>query len=81
MTNLAGSQKDMATFAMMCYDSKIQFFDFSDIMRKAHSDKQMQKGYAEKKTKDIGYIAVGALIPAEFAKEFLSKLKLFGAGK
>ena len=51
------------------------------VRRKAHSDKQMQKGYAEKKTKDIGYIAVGALIPAEFAKEFLSKLKLFGAGK
>ncbi len=81
MINLTGSQKDMAAFAMMCYDAKIQFFDFSDIMRKAHSDKQMQKGYGEKKTTEIGYIAVGALIPAEFGKEFLSRLKLFGAEK
>ena len=81
MANLAGTQKDMATFAQLCYDAGIQFFDFSDIMRKAHSDKQMQKGYSEKKTAEISYIAVGALVPTEFAKEFLSKLKLFGERK
>ena len=77
MTNLAGSQEEMARFAKSCYDAGIQFFDFSDIMRKAHSDEEMQKGYAEKKTSDIGYIAVGALVPADFEKEFLAGLKLF----
>lgn len=77
MTNLAGSQKDMARFVSSCYDANIQVFDFSDIMRKAHSDEEMIKGYREKKTKDIGYIAVGALVPAEFEKEFLSTLELF----
>lgn len=77
MTNLAGSQEDMARFMSSCYEAGIQAFDFSDIMRKAHSDEEMLKGYAEKKTKDIGYIAVGALVPAEFEKEFLSKLELF----
>ncbi len=81
MTNLAGSKEQMAKFAMLCYDAGIQFHDFSDVMRQAHTDKQMRKGYAEKKTVDLDYIAVGALIPAEFAKEFLATLKLFGAEK
>ena len=78
MTNLAGSQKEMAEFAMLCYKANIQFFDFSDIMRRAHTDNQMQKGYGALKTKEIGYLAVGALIPEDFAKEFISKLTLFG---
>lgn len=80
MVNFAGSQKEMAAFAQMCYEASIQFHDFSDIMRKAHRDDQMQAGYKAKKTKDIGYIAVGALVPNEFAKDFLAKLKLFGQG-
>ncbi len=78
MTNFAGTQKDMAAFAQLCYDAKVQFFDFSDIMRAAHTDKQMQKGYEGKRTKEIGYIAVGAVVSTDFAKEFLGKLKLFG---
>ncbi len=81
MTNLAGSQKEMAMFAQLCYDASVQFFDFSDIMRGAHTDKQMQQGYGAKKTKDIEYIAVGALVSVDFEKEFLGKLKLFGAKK
>jgi len=80
MTNLAGSQKDMATFAEHCYDAGIQFFDFSDIMRKAHTDEQMKKLYGEKKTGDIGYLAVGAVIPTDFDQEFLGTLTLFGSG-
>jgi len=79
MANLSGTQKQMAKFAQKCYDAEIQFFDFTDIMRKAHTDSQMQKGYKTKKTSDLGYMAVGALIPADFEKEFLSRLKLFGA--
>ena len=79
MVNFAGTQKNMAEFAKLCYAENIQFFDFTDVMRKAHSDEEMQKGYGSKKTKDLGYLAVGALVPSEFAKEFLAKLKLFGA--
>ncbi len=81
MANLAGTRKDMVYFAEKCYEAGIQFFDFSDIMRSAHTDAQMQKGYKEKKTTDIGYMAVGALIPSDFEKAFLSQLKLFGAKK
>ncbi len=77
MVNLAGSQAQMAEFVTKCYDAKVQVFDFSDIMRKAHTDAQMQKGYKAKKTTDIEYIAVGALVPADFEKEFLSGLALF----
>jgi hypothetical protein len=79
MTNLRGSHKKMAEFAQKCYDSEIQFFDFSEIMRKAHSDKQMQEGYREHETSKIPYMAVGAVIPANFEKEFLSGLELFGS--
>jgi lysyl-tRNA synthetase, class II len=78
MTNLAGTQKDMAEFVQKCYDKNIQVFDFTDVMRKAHSDEEMQKGYKAKGTKELGYIAVGALVPKDFEKDFLSKLKLFG---
>ena len=77
MANLAGDQKAMATFMLKCYEADIQVFDFSDVMRKAHSDDEMLKGYAAKKTADIGYIAVGALVPADFEKEFLSALQRF----
>ena len=81
MVNYSGSQKQMAEFAKLCYDAEIQFFDFSDIMRKAHRDDQMRQGYQEKKTNQIGYIAVGALVPQDFAKKFLEKLTLFGEKK
>lgn len=77
MVNLAGDQQTMAAFVQKCYVANIQLFDFSDIMRKAHSDEEMLKGYAEKKTNDIGYLAVGALVPADFEKEFLDGLKRF----
>ena len=77
MTNLAGTQIDMAKFVAKCYESKIQVFDFSMIMRKAHSDKEMEEGYKEVSTSDVPYIAVGALVPADFEKEFLSTLQLF----
>ncbi len=80
MANLSGSRAKMAEFMQKCYDAEIQCFDFSDVMRKAHTDAQMQKGYAASGTKDIGYIAVGALIPADFEKEFISTLALFGGG-
>ncbi len=79
MSNLRGSQSQMAEFVKKCHDASIQVFDFSDIMRKAHTDKQMQDGYKAKKTDEIGYMAVGALIPADFEKEFLEGLDLFGA--
>jgi len=78
MTNLAGTHEQMAEFAEKCYESGIQFFDFSDIMRKAHTDTQMKKWYLEKKTKDVGYIAVGALVPTDFEQDFLSQLPLYG---
>jgi lysyl-tRNA synthetase class 2 len=78
MTNLAGDQKVMAEFVTKCYDKNIQLFDFSDIMRKAHTDKQMLEGYKKEKTEDINYIAVGAVVPAGFEKDFLSGLELFG---
>jgi lysyl-tRNA synthetase class 2 len=77
MTNLAGDQKVMAEFMQKCYDAKIQVFDFSLIMRKAHSDAEMEKGYRAVGTADIPYLAVGALIPADFEKEFLSSLQLY----
>ncbi len=77
MTNLAGTQEDMAKFVAKCYEAKIQVFDFSMIMRKAHSDKEMEEGYKKVSTKDVPYIAVGALVPGDFEKEFLSTLKLF----
>ena len=79
MTNLAGNQKQMAEFFQKCLDAGIQAFDFSDIMRKAHTDEEMLKWYKEKKTSEIGYIAVGALIPSDFEKEFLDGLQKFGA--
>lgn len=78
MVNYAGNQNQMAEFAKKCYAKGIQFFDFSEIMRKAHSDEEMQKGYSEKKTSEINYLAVGAIVPADFEKDFISKLKLFG---
>lgn len=81
MVNYTGTQEQMAEFAHRCYAKGVQFFDFTDVMRKAHSDEEMQKGYGAKKTKELGYIAVGALVPADFEKEFLSKLKLFGSEK
>lgn len=77
MTNLAGSQAEMAEFVRKCYEAKIQVFDFSMIMRKAHSDQEMEIGYKEVGTNEVPYIAVGALVPADFEKEFLSTLKLF----
>jgi len=77
MANLAGNQKQMAEFYAKCNKAGVQVFDFSDIMRKAHTDKEMLEGYKAKKTKDVGYIAVGAIVPADFEKEWLSKLSLF----
>jgi lysyl-tRNA synthetase, class II len=79
MTNFAGNQRQMAQFADLCYKEGLQFFDFSDIMRKAHTDEQMLKGYKEKATKDIGYIAVAALVPKGKFETFLKNLKLYGA--
>lgn len=78
MSNLAWNQEQMAEFVKKCYDANIQVFDFSDIMRKAHTDDDMQKWYKEKSTKDIWYIAVWALINADFEKEFLNGLRKFG---
>lgn len=77
MTNLQGSQAQMATFIQKCHDAKIQVHDFSLIMRNAHSDAEMDKGYKAVGTHDVPYIAVGALIPADFEKEFLSSLQLY----
>lgn len=45
MSNLHGTQEQMAEFVLKCHTAGIQVFDFSDIMRKAHSDKQMIEGY------------------------------------
>ncbi len=77
MVNLAGTREQMAEFVLRCHAAKLQVFDFSDIMRKAHSDDEMQKGYAKVGTADVGYIAVGALVPTEFEKEFLDGLDRF----
>jgi len=79
MTNLRGTQEEMAIFYQKCLDADIQVFDFSEIMRKAHSDKQMQEGYKLQNTSNVPYMAVGALIPSDFEKEFLSGLELFGS--
>ena len=77
MVNLAGDQKIMASFVMKCYEANVQIFDFSDIMRRAHSDEEMLKGYAEKKTAEIEYLAVGALVTTDFEKDFLETLPRF----
>lgn len=45
MSNLSGSQEQMAEFVLKCHTAGIQVFDFSDIMRRAHTDKQMIDGY------------------------------------
>lgn len=79
MTNLSGSREEMAKFVMKCNEANVQVFDFSDIMRKAHHDEEMIKWYKSKKTSDIWYIAVWALIPSSFEKEFLNWLKKFGS--
>ena len=79
MANLRGTQSQMAEFAQKCYDAEIQLFDFSEIMRKSHSDKQMKEGYKKYETANIPYMAVGAVVPADFEKEFLSGLELFGS--
>ena len=78
MSNLNWNQEQMAEFVMKCHEAWIQVFDFSDIMRKAHHDEEMIKWYKSQNTKDIWYIAVWAIIPSDFEKEFLSKLSLFG---
>lgn len=78
MTNLAGTQADMVSFVLKCHSAGIQVHDFSQIMKTAHSDIEMEKGYKAKKTDEVPYIAVGALVPADFEKDFLSKLSLFG---
>jgi len=67
----------MIDFVTRCYEAKVQVFDFSMIMRKAHSDQEMEAGYKEVETNEVSYIAVGALVPADFEKEFLSGLELF----
>jgi len=77
MSNLAATRAQMAEFVGMCHKEGVQAFDFSDIMRRAHTDEQMLKGYKEVKTKDVGYLAVGAIVDADFQKEWLSKLDLF----
>jgi hypothetical protein len=77
MVNLSGNRDAMASFVMRCHAAHLQVFDFSDIMRKAHSDEEMVKGYGAAKTEEIGYIAVGALVPTEFEKEFLDGLPRF----
>lgn len=53
MSNLAGNQSQMAQFVASCYEQGIQLFDFSDIMRKAHTDEDMLQGYKKVATKDI----------------------------
>ncbi|MFZ2593290.1 MAG: lysine--tRNA ligase [Minisyncoccia bacterium] len=77
MINLVGDQSTMATFIAKCHEAKIQAFDFSDIMRKAHSDAEMDKGYKAVTTDAVPYIAVGALVPKDFEKDWLTGLKLF----
>lgn len=77
MTNLQGSQSDMASFVQKCHDAKMQVFDFSHIMRDAHTDAEMQKGFAASTTAAVPYIAVAALVPKDFEKEFLRGLQLF----
>lgn len=78
MTNLSGTQEQMAAFILKCHTAHIQVHDFSQIMKTAHSDAEMEKGYKAKDTSEIPYIAVGALVPADFEKEFLNGLTLFG---
>lgn len=78
MTNLSGTQEQMAAFIMKCHTAHIQVHDFSQIMKTAHSDAEMEKGYKAKGTHEVPYIAVGALVPADFEKEFLNGLSLFG---
>ncbi|MFM2414937.1 MAG: lysyl-tRNA synthetase [Candidatus Parcubacteria bacterium] len=78
MTNLAGSQAHMVEFVLKCHTAGIQVHDFSQIMKTAHSDAEMEKGYKAKSTAEVPYIAVGALVPADFEKEFLQTLTLFG---
>lgn len=78
MSNLSGSESDLKKFVMKCHKHNIQVFDFSDIMRKAHTDEYMKDGYKKAKTEDIKYIAVGAVVQKDFEKEFLSGLNLFG---
>ena len=77
MANLWWTQKDMANFILKCHENWIQPFDFSDIMRKAHSDKQMIEWYKKLKTKDIWYIAVWALLPIILANELSKWLGLY----
>lgn len=77
MTNLQGSREVMATFVAKCHEAGIQVFDFSQIMRDAHTDEQMQKGFAAVHTNDVPYLAVGACVPKDFEKEFLGTLQLF----
>lgn len=77
MANLWWTQKDMANFVLACHENGIQPFDFSDIMRKAHSDKQMTEWYKKLKTKDIWYIAVWALLPVKLAEDLTKWLKLY----
>ena len=78
MSNLAWNQSQMSQFVEMCYEIGIQVFDFSDIMRKAHTDSDMLQGYKKLATKDIWYIAVWALVPSDFQKDFLATLNKFG---
>ncbi len=79
MTNYAGSQKQMSDFVMKCHEQGIQIFDFSEIMRKEHIDAKLLEKYKEQKTDEIEYIAVGAVVPKDFEKDFLDGLELFGA--
>ena len=76
MANLKWDKKDMSQFLLSCHEAWIQPFDFSDIMRKAHSDKQMIEWYKKLKTKDIWYIAVWALLPVALADKFTKWLEL-----
>ena len=79
MANLWGTQKQMSDFILTCHENWIQPFDFSDIMRKAHSDKQMIEWYKKLNTADIWYIAVWALLPIKLANEISKWLDLYGA--
>jgi hypothetical protein len=79
MSNLSGNTEQMREFVKKCSDKNIQIFDFSDITRSAHTDQQMLDGYKNKRTNEIEYMAVGAIIPKDFEKDFLDSLKLFGA--
>jgi lysyl-tRNA synthetase, class II len=78
MTNLAGTQEQMTTFITKCHAAGIQVHDFSQIMKTAHSDAEMEKAYKQKGTAEVPYIAVGALVSSDFEREFLNSLNLFG---